>query len=284
MTKMSPIFKITFSALFIALGIVLSRFASLPGLFGLPFLKISISPAIVMFSSFYLGPIYGLAVGTLTDVLGALLFPTGAFNPLYTIAASLTGLIPFLAYWLLRKIKIEDKFPFIGASLSILFTIGLIIFCSLNDSITSESGKTTYQITTGMKFGLCITAICLTAALIVLCIFLPRIFKKRKFAKYYNINLIVSSVFITYFLFKIPVGSLVQSILLEWDFLVILLVRTMTGFITSFVQITIITIALDVSLHFNLKGSLIEIKREEVKENSWVLQGFCKYSTLNYNF
>ena len=132
MKKMSIIFKISFSALFIAIGIVLSRFASIPALFGLPFLKISAAPAIVMFSSFYLGPVFGFLVGTLTDVFGALLFPTGAFNILYTIAASLTGLIPWLAYWLLRKLKFEEKFPFIGITTCVLFTVGILLFSIFN--------------------------------------------------------------------------------------------------------------------------------------------------------
>ena len=96
---MTIIHKISYSALFIAIGIILSRFVSLPSLFGLPFLKVSLNPSIVMFSSFYLGPVWGLLVGTFCDVFGALLVPQGgAFNPLFTIAASLTGLMPYLLY------------------------------------------------------------------------------------------------------------------------------------------------------------------------------------------
>ena len=106
MRKMNALYKISFSALFIALGVILSRFLSINYLFGLPFLKISFAPSIVMFASFYLGPIYGFIVGTAVDVLGALLYPIGPFNPLFTIAASLTGLMPYLIYKFINITKV----------------------------------------------------------------------------------------------------------------------------------------------------------------------------------
>ena len=68
MKRMNTLYKISFSALFIALGIILSRFLSISYIFGLPFLKIGFTNSIVMFASFYLGPIYGFIVGTAVDV------------------------------------------------------------------------------------------------------------------------------------------------------------------------------------------------------------------------
>ena len=252
--KMSPIFKISFSALFIAIGIVLSRFA---GIAITPFLNISLSPSIVMFSSLYLGPVYGFIVGTLTDVLGALLFPKGAFNPLYTIAASLTGLIPFLAYFFLRKTKFEEKYPFIGTTICIIFSIAIVFFCIFNNQISSEYGTKKYELLTWHKVLLISLAIVLSSLFVFLCLFIPRKLKDRKFNKYYSINLIASSVFITYFIFKIPVGSLVQSYLMEVDFLLVFTMRMLTGFLTAFVHIVVISLALDVSLHFNVQGTLL---------------------------
>lgn len=266
--KMTPIFKISFAALFIAIGIVLSRFASISIT---PFLKVSLAPSIVMFSSLYLGPVYGFVVGTLTDVFGALLFPTGAFNPLYTIAASLTGLIPFLAYFFLKKVKFEEKFPFIGASICVLFTIGILLFCIFNDQISSEYGTKKYDLLLWHKLLLSIGSLILSAVFIFFCLFIPRKLKNRKFNKYYSVNLIASSVFITYFIFKIPVGSLVQSYVMEVDFLMILTVRMLTGFLTAFIHIIVITLALDVSLLFNIQGTLLNenyMRFKKEKNNS----------------
>ena len=61
----------------------------------------------------------------------------------------------------------------------------------------------------------------------------------------------------TYFVFKIPVGSAIQAFVLNWEFMIILTARLLTGFITSFVHIFLISIALDVSLHFNVEGALL---------------------------
>ena len=257
MKKMTLLHKISYSSLFIALGVILSRFVSVPALFGLPFLKISFSPSIVMFSSIYLGPFFGLIVGSLVDIIGALLFPTGAFNPLYTIPAALTGLMPGLVYIFIRKIKIEDKFPFVSLISISAFDVFIIFFMIFNNSIKSESGKKEYILEPWMKIGIIILALVLSVLFFVLVYLLKKKFKNRKINNYYNIYIVASSVFITYFIFKIPIGSMIQAILLDWDFLIILLSRMLTGFITSFVHIFLISVALNVSLSVGIKGALI---------------------------
>ena len=276
MRKMSLLYKISYSALFIALGIILSRFISVPALFGLPFLKVSLANSVVMFSSFYLGPFFGFLVGTLVDTLGAVLFPTGPYNPLFTIAASLTGLMPYLCYVFLRKTHIEDKFPIVSTILIILLNVLLWVFFIFNDQIYSESGRTSYELYPWLKVTICIVSLVLSGVFFVALYLLNKKYKEKRFSRHYKINLITSSVFITYFIFKIPVGSAVQAFILEWEFLIILTVRMLTGFVTSFVHIFLISIALDVSLNFNVEGALLnkdtffkrikeklEVKKEE---------------------
>lgn len=266
MKDQNLLYKISYSALFIAIGVILSRFFSISYLFGLPFLKISFSPSIVMFSSFYLGPIFGLIVGTFVDVIGALIYPMGAFNPLYTIAASLTGLIPYLAYRVIEKIKIEEKFPCVLTFFIVALNLFVIIFLCTHDSIYSESGKKSYELYTWLKRSLSLTFIVISIAFEIGIIFLKRKFKDKKFNKYYNSYIVSSSVFVTYFIFKIPVGSLVQALVMNYDFWIILVVRMMTGFLTSFVHIIIILLLLDLSLRFNMKGALLQdslIKRKK---------------------
>ncbi len=257
MRKMSLLYKISYSALFIALGIILSRFISVPALFGLPFLKVSLANSVVMFSSFYLGPFFGFLVGTLVDTLGAVLFPTGPYNPLFTIAASLTGLMPYLCYVFLRKTHIEDKFPIVSTILIVLLNVLLWVFFIFNDQIYSESGRTSYELYPWLKITISIVSLVLSVVFFVALYLLNKKYKEKRFSRHYKINLIASSVFITYFIFKIPVGSAVQAFILEWEFLIILTVRMLTGFVTSFVHIFLISIALDVSLNFNVEGALL---------------------------
>ena len=162
MRKMSLLYKISYSALFIALGVILSRFISVPALFGLPFLKVSLTNSVVMFSSFYLGPFFGFLVGTLVDTLGAILFPTGPYNPLFTIAASLTGLMPYLCYVALRKSRVEDKFPFISLTLIVLLNVLLWVFFIFNNEIYSESGRTSYELYPWLKITISIVSFVLS--------------------------------------------------------------------------------------------------------------------------
>lgn len=258
MRKMNTLYKISFSALFIALGIILSRFLSISYLFGLPFLKVGFTNSIVMFASFYLGPIYGFIVGTAVDVFGALLYPTGPFNPLYTIAASLTGLMPFLVYRFISFTKLENKFPFVLTFILVALNVFVIAFMANNDVIYSESGKTAYELYPWIKWSLVSTFLVLSIAFLFGTLYIKKKFKDRKFNKYYNSYIIASSVYVTYFVFKIPVGSLVQSILLDYDFMIIITVRMLAGFLTSFVHIIIILIALDVSLRFSVQGALLD--------------------------
>ncbi len=264
MKKMTIIYKISYSALFIAIGIILSRFVSLPALFGLPFLKVSLNPSIVMFSSFYLGPVWGFLVGTFCDVFGALLIPQGgAFNPLFTIPASLTGLMPYLIYRVFNN-KYEKKYPI--SLICILFFIStfIAIYFSLNNSIHSESGKKEYMIEDWLRYLMIFGSFGLSIIYVVGVILIKNKFKNAKVNKYYNIYTIATSVFLTYFVFKIPVSSLIKSFVLSYHFWFVYLVQSIVGFLACFVHIILICVILNVTTFSNVKGALV---KEELIEN-----------------
>ncbi len=267
MKKMTIIHKISYSALFIAIGIILSRFVSLPSLFGLPFLKVSLNPSIVMFSSFYLGPVWGLLVGTFCDVFGALLIPQGgAFNPLFTIAASLTGLMPYLLYKVFDN-KFEKKYPISLIIILLLISTFITIYFSLNNSIHSESGKKEYVIEDWLRYVMIFGSFGLSIIYVVGVILIKNKFKNAKINKYYNIYTIATSVFLTYFVFKIPVSSLIKSFVLNWHFWFVYLVQNIVGFLACFVHIILICIILNVTTFSNVKGALVkdEAVIEEIK-------------------
>lgn len=74
-------------ALFIALQIVLSRFLSI----STPVLRISLGFVPVAIAASLYGVLPGALVGAVADFLGAVLFPTGAYFPGFTLTAFLTG-------------------------------------------------------------------------------------------------------------------------------------------------------------------------------------------------
>ena len=80
---------ITCLALLIALDIVLTRFLAI----NTQFLRISLGMIPVAIAGIAFGPVWGGVCGAVGDVLGRLLYPSGAYFPGFTLTAALTGMI-----------------------------------------------------------------------------------------------------------------------------------------------------------------------------------------------
>lgn len=87
--KRNPVFVLASLSMLIALQVVLSRFLSIET----PFVKIGTGFLPVMLSGSLFGPMGGLIVGGVSDFLGAMLFPFGAYFPGFTITAAFSGLV-----------------------------------------------------------------------------------------------------------------------------------------------------------------------------------------------
>ena len=81
--------KIILSALLLSILLVLSRFLSIKS----TFLVISFSFIPMMLAGIYLGPWYACLICALGDLIGALLFPFGAYFPGFTVSSGLMGLV-----------------------------------------------------------------------------------------------------------------------------------------------------------------------------------------------
>ena len=81
--------QLTVSALLIALDVVFSRVLAI----NTPLMKIGLGFAAVAVSAMLYGPAWAALTAALGDLIGALLFPTGAYFPGFTLTAALTGLI-----------------------------------------------------------------------------------------------------------------------------------------------------------------------------------------------
>lgn len=260
------VYKICFSSFMIVFYIILSRFFSIPYMFGLSFFKLSIASSVITFSSFYLGPLFGFIVGTLGDIIGALAFPQGEFNILFTIAASLNGIMPYLIYKLLTLIKYKEKFPILLTLFLYLIPTLIIIFLLTNNELYSYYSSKSYELTPlvkGLIIGICFL---LSTLFLIGTIVLKKKFKNVKFNKNYNIYFICLSVFLTFILFKVPISSLIFMYVYELDFYVVFITRLILGFMNSFIDILISSIMLTISLKFMYKGSLTKEEKEIINE------------------
>jgi ECF transporter S component (folate family) len=86
---MSKVKKLVLASLLLAILIVVERLISIQT----QFLRISFAYVPIMLCAILLGPAWSAGVAALGDVIGALLFPKGAFFPGFTLSALLTGLI-----------------------------------------------------------------------------------------------------------------------------------------------------------------------------------------------
>ncbi|MDR2089359.1 MAG: folate family ECF transporter S component [Clostridiales Family XIII bacterium] len=86
--KTLPLSGMVAIALLMALDIILTRLLSI----NTPTLRISLSFLPVALISAAYGPLWAGAACVMDDVIGATLFPTGAFFPGFTLTALLTGL------------------------------------------------------------------------------------------------------------------------------------------------------------------------------------------------
>lgn len=124
---MSKIKKIILSAMLLAILIILSRFVSIKT----QILVISISFIPIMMSAIWLGPKYSTIIALLGDLLGAILFPFGAYFPGFTVSAAISGLIYGLFLYNKGK-ELKSKQLIIRLTIS-----SLIVLIIVNIFITS---------------------------------------------------------------------------------------------------------------------------------------------------
>lgn len=119
---MSKTKKIIVAAILLALLIVLSRFLSIKT----ELLVISFSFVPIMMSAILLGPKYAMLIAGLGDLIGALLFPFGAYFPGFTLSAVITGLIYGLFLYRKPEKKVTDIKFIIMLVISSIIVLGVV--------------------------------------------------------------------------------------------------------------------------------------------------------------
>ena len=176
--------KITLTALLIALTTICLKVIAVYPM--PPFVRISLGPALVIFSSLYLGPFYGAIVGAGSDALGALIFPTGAYQPLFTVVYAVLGVLPWLLNFAFKKLNNKKIAGISAFFLLICWTIAVILTVWFYPQINDMTAKIVYSSVGGA----------LALGMIVGTYFLSKHFDKKhsdcdnKFYRYVLISLI----------------------------------------------------------------------------------------------
>ena len=134
---MSKTKKVILASLLLALLIVLSRFLSIKT----PIVVISLSFVPIMMASIWLGPKYSLVIAALGDLIGAILFPFGAYFPGFTLSQLLTGLIYGLFLYKKPNEETTDAKFILKLIISSVLVLGIINIFLTSLWVQITSGK-----------------------------------------------------------------------------------------------------------------------------------------------
>ena len=166
--NLKPIQKICLTGLFIALTMVLQKVLAINYIPVVPFLRVSLGgPAVIIFSSIFLGPLYGLVVGVASDVIGYFLLDPKmmGFLPQISVIYGVLGLISCFFFLIFKHIK-KDKVVMIieGTTFSAIL-VATTLFLVLNNNLQLYS--TTYTLALWQKIVIPVILLVLLTALFV---------------------------------------------------------------------------------------------------------------------
>ena len=141
-TNIPVIQKICLTGLFIALSMILQKVIAVNYIAAFPFIRLSFGgPALIIFASILLGPIYGALVGMGSDLLGYIAFDIKAY-PLYPQITAIYTLLGFVAYFVFSFVtSIKNRKLILGVEIASLTAIWIAVslFVILNNQITVMS-------------------------------------------------------------------------------------------------------------------------------------------------
>ncbi len=212
-TNLTTVQKICFAGIFIAVVAILQKVLAINYIPVIPFLRISLGgPAVIIFSSIFLGPIYGMCIGALSDILGYFLLDPKmmGFLPQITAIYALLGLVPYFVFWLFKHIK-KNNILFIveGVSFAALLA-GITTYLFLNNNL--QLYGSTYTLALWQKILIPSILLVLFAGLFVSSLLFNMKYKKE--------SLPVSPICISFccFLIEITVMVLFGTMMKGWAF------------------------------------------------------------------
>ena len=232
--NLSNIQKISLAGLFIALAVICQKVIAINYLPFAPFLRISIGgPALIIFSSFLLGPIYGFFIGAASDIVGYFIFDpkTMGFFPQITAIYALLGLAAYFVFMLIRLIKSKKLMAIIEYSTFAILYIVTVSYMWTQNEITLYSS--TYQIVLWQKITVTCVLLALLVVLVICLHFINKFFKKKEDPRIIlNPYQVSFSCFILEVVVMILFGTVMKGFAFGFQtYLVILITQIMVGFI-----------------------------------------------------
>ena len=246
-TNLSVIQKICLSGLLMALVVILQKVVAINYLAFAPFVRISLGgPALIIFASVLLGPIYGALIGMGSDLLGYLIFDPRMYPPFLQITAiyTLLGFASYFIFSLIYSIKNRTLLKIIEVSTMAAILIAVTLFVLLNDQITLFSS--TYDIPLLSKI---LIPVCLGVLFVGIILF-SFLYKAKEENPVLDPLHICFASFICDFLIIVLFGSVMKAWAFGFEtFLVIIMSQAMV----MFVNVTLDTLFISALSRFTKK-------------------------------
>lgn len=114
------------TSLLAAISVALSGLSVMVPLAGLPALRLSFVQIPIIIAGIIFGPLAGALSGIVSDLLGALLFPKGAYFPGFTLTAALWGFIPGIVFKFFKDENMKINYNVLNIVSIIALAIGVI--------------------------------------------------------------------------------------------------------------------------------------------------------------
>ncbi|MBF7096891.1 folate family ECF transporter S component [Alkalibacter mobilis] len=216
--------------LFTAISVVLKLlFEVYIPLAGFSSLRVNFTTVPIVMSGMIFGPVAGLITGAISDILCYVIKPGGPYFPGFTISSALTGWIPGMIFYLIRKYKNKDiNFNFLNiVSVFSLATIilGVLIF---QNNLGLENGKVILLGTELSSF-----FVVLYALIVVGFAAVPLVYAKNKSENtgIYGLDKIFFTVTLTQIVTSLILNTWFLSMMFDQGFIVFLPGRLITNFV-----------------------------------------------------
>lgn len=238
-TRLTVIQKICLSGLFMALVAILQKVVAINYLAFAPFVRISLGgPALIIFASILLGPVYGMFVGIASDLLGYLVFDASGLPPFLQITAiyAVLGFVSYFVFSFVFSIKNRKAIAITEIIVLALIWAVIVVFTLTRNELTYFGS--TYTLNTVSK-----SLICSISFVIFLSIVLAGIFIKPKDNNIYTSPLhICFASFICDFFVLVLFGSVMKGWAFGWStFLTILICQSLVMFFNVLVDVAFIS-------------------------------------------
>ena len=206
--NISSIQKICLAGLFIALIMILNKVVAINYIPVIPFVRISFGGvALLIFASYFLGPIYGMIIGVFADLLGYFIFDpkTFGFFPQITLTYLLIGLLPYFLFSLVRFLK-NKKVMF-----CVQYLVFAAIFVLTNIFLFTQKSFKLYSQTYTLELYQKVIIVSLMGVLFLLLILINFFLGKRFKNEYFNVYQVSFVVFLVEFFVVLLFGSLMKA-------------------------------------------------------------------------